>query len=206
LLSLADASGQERFQQAALEAFAYERSLFSPEKQTWLMPPADKATRAQRTRMTWNQGAPGIALSRIASLRYIDEPLIRDEIDIALERTIIEGFDQSPEDSHANHSLSHGYFGNLETLLAATQVEPSYGEHLDRYTAMLLDSITAHGWVTAAPLNVETPGLMVGLAGIGYELLRLAEPERVPSVLLLAPPYLAQPPQKSANHLASSFV
>ena len=29
---------------------------------------------------------------------------------------------------------------------------------------------------------------MKGAAGIGYELLRLAEPEGVPSVLLLAPP------------------
>jgi lantibiotic modifying enzyme len=29
---------------------------------------------------------------------------------------------------------------------------------------------------------------MTGLAGIGYGLLRLAEPEAVPSVLILAPP------------------
>jgi lantibiotic modifying enzyme len=35
---------------------------------------------------------------------------------------------------------------------------------------------------------VETPGFMVGLAGIGYQLLRLAEPENVPSALVLAPP------------------
>jgi hypothetical protein len=31
---------------------------------------------------------------------------------------------------------------------------------------------------------------MVGLAGIGYGLLRLADPRRVPSVLVLAPPKL----------------
>jgi lantibiotic modifying enzyme len=35
---------------------------------------------------------------------------------------------------------------------------------------------------------IDSPGLMNGLAGIGYALLRLAEPERVPSVLTLAPP------------------
>jgi lantibiotic modifying enzyme len=29
---------------------------------------------------------------------------------------------------------------------------------------------------------------MTGLAGIGYQLLRLAEPARVPSVLTLSPP------------------
>jgi lantibiotic modifying enzyme len=30
---------------------------------------------------------------------------------------------------------------------------------------------------------------MLGLAGIGYGLLRLADPARVPSVLALAPPW-----------------
>jgi lantibiotic modifying enzyme len=33
---------------------------------------------------------------------------------------------------------------------------------------------------------VYSPGLFQGAAGIGYELLRLADPERVPSVLLFA--------------------
>jgi hypothetical protein len=37
-------------------------------------------------------------------------------------------------------------------------------------------------------LAVETPGLMTGLAGIGYGLLRLAVPTRVPSVLVLEGP------------------
>ena len=40
----------------------------------------------------------------------------------------------------------------------------------------------------ASPSGVETPGLMTGLAGIGYGLLRLAEPRRTPSVLALEPP------------------
>ena len=38
---------------------------------------------------------------------------------------------------------------------------------------------------------VTGPGLMTGIAGIGYQLLRLAEPGRVPSVLTLAPPIAA---------------
>jgi lantibiotic modifying enzyme len=32
---------------------------------------------------------------------------------------------------------------------------------------------------------VDTPGFLTGLAGIGYGLLRLALPDRVPSALLL---------------------
>ena len=39
-------------------------------------------------------------------------------------------------------------------------------------------------------MRVESPGLMTGLAGIGYGLLRLAEPTRMPSVLVLEPPML----------------
>ena len=35
------------------------------------------------------------------------------------------------------------------------------------------------------PLEVESPGLMTGLAGVGHGLLRLAAPDRIPSVLLL---------------------
>jgi lantibiotic modifying enzyme len=53
---------------------------------------------------------------------------------------------------------------------------------------MILDSIARHGWQCGGPQAVEMPGLMLGLAGIGYQMLRLAEPDRVPSVLVLAPP------------------
>lgn len=206
LLALANASEQERFRQTALEALAYERSLFSPEKQNWLMPLADAASPStqgkteerQPAAMSWNQGTPGIGLSRLASLKFVneaDKAMLYDDIEIALEQTISAGFDSSAPGTRPNHSLSHGYFGNIETLLVATRTldEPCYNRNLERLTAMLLDSIDTYGWITAAPVQVETPGLMAGLAGIGYELLRLAEPERVPSVLLLEPPCMEKP-------------
>jgi lantibiotic modifying enzyme len=41
-------------------------------------------------------------------------------------------------------------------------------------------------------MEVESPGLMTGLAGIGYGLLRLAKPARVPSILTLEGPRGAQ--------------
>jgi lantibiotic modifying enzyme len=44
----------------------------------------------------------------------------------------------------------------------------------------------------AVPLGVETPGLMTGLAGIGYQLLRLAAPDIIPSVLVLEPPKVVE--------------
>ena len=83
--------------------------------------------------------------------------------------------------------------GNLEFVLSATRMLslPQYEEQVQHLTSMLLDSIERHGWVTGVPLGVETPGLMIGIAGIGYALLRLACAEQIPSVLLLAPPCAA---------------
>ena len=40
--------------------------------------------------------------------------------------------------------------------------------------AVTLESIRRDGWICGVPSGVETPGLMTGLAGIGYGLLRLA--------------------------------
>ena len=64
--------------------------------------------------------------------------------------------------------------------------EPCWKE-LAKQRAADLSAKTAEG---ECPSIVEAPGLLVGLAGIGYGLLRLAYPERVPSVLVLAPPQL----------------
>jgi len=58
----------------------------------------------------------------------------------------------------------------------------------ERLATVILDCIDRYGWGCGGPNGVEMPGLMLGLAGIGYQMLRLAEPDRVPSVLTLAPP------------------
>ncbi|GLV60320.1 hypothetical protein KDH_71400 [Dictyobacter sp. S3.2.2.5] len=176
LLRLAAVSGEKRFHEAALAALAYERSA----------KPGAAGLRA----MSWSYGAPGSALSRIASLPHIDDNTIREEIAADLQTTIDAGFAYHHDHIGPNHSLYHGDCGNLETILLATrQLDPEpYREHLERLTAQLLDSIDTHGWRMGVPLNVETPGLMMGLSGIGYQLLRLAEPEHIPSVLTLAPP------------------
>ncbi len=186
LLSLAAVSGQERFRQVAMEALAYERSLFSPEKQNWpdLRPEESSQVEYEPRYMSaWCHGASGIGLGRLASLPNLNDGRIREEIAIALNTTIRNGFGY-------NHSLCHGDLGNLEPLLVAAQMlgDQQYYEQLQEMSSMLLESVERGGWVTGVPLGTETPGLMNGLAGIGYELLRLAEPEKVPSVLVLAPP------------------
>jgi type 2 lantibiotic biosynthesis protein LanM len=196
LLQLASATGQERFRAAARAALAFDRSLFVPELANWadlrVFPSRERGaepvddTSATTTRppmVAWCHGAPGIGLGRLGALSALDDTDMRGDIDAALAATIGNGF-------ALNHSLCHGALGNVEMLLTAAGVLDRPEDHraLQRATAEIVSSIEVNGPVTGVPLGVETPGFMVGLSGIGYELLRLAAPDRVPSVLLLAPP------------------
>jgi lantibiotic modifying enzyme len=175
LLELASFTGEERFKTTAMDAIAYERSLFSPEAgncpdlrdfvDTQRGGAANNGRDKQKFMMAWCHGAPGIGL--------------------ALQTTMAQGFGR-------NHSLCHGDLGNLELLLQASEVldTPYWRVQANRIAAMVIESFGRHGYLCGVPLGVEVPGLMTGLAGIGYELLRLAEPQRVPAVLVLAPPML----------------
>ncbi|HVU66491.1 MAG TPA: type 2 lanthipeptide synthetase LanM family protein [Ktedonobacteraceae bacterium] len=197
LLHLASMSGKTHYRQVALEALAYDRSLYQPADQNW----ADLRTFAaqlargksakQQTAETgrapmmvaWCHGAAGIGLGRVGSLPFLDDEQVHQEIDIAIQTTVREGLKD-------NHSLCHGALGNLDLLVTATQKldNARYRTLLAETTSVVLESIHACGWVAGVPLGIETPGFMTGLAGMGYELLRLAEPACVPSVLLLEPP------------------
>ncbi len=192
LLKLAASTGEERFRRAALDSLAYERSLFVPELGNWADVRLHASRRAQQAQaagsghkamVAWCHGAAGIGLARLAGLTELDDATVREEIDTALKTTIRAGF-------AGNHSLCHGALGNVELLLTAAESLGRDEDHdaLERAAAGVVASIKANGPVTGVPLSVETPGFMVGFAGIGYELLRLARPDEVPSTLVLAPP------------------
>lgn len=200
LLKLASVSGETRFRQAAGEALLYERSHFSKEKrngldlrsapQTGQEPYKGQKERTPDVGMSWSHGAPGIALARLTALGQMDDELTRSEIARALPTLLEEGIGYDHELVGPNHSLAHGDCGTLETLLMAAQVldTPHLGTARERSIAQVLESKSQRGWMMGVPLNVETPGLMMGLAGIGYAFLRLSEPDHVPSILVLAPP------------------
>lgn len=198
LLKLAAVSGEARFRQAADEALAYERSLFSQEKRNWpdlrtspqMRQERQPGEQTPRYGMSWSHGAPGIALARLASPGAMDDEITRREIESALGMILEAGIGYHHTYIGPNHSLAHGDLGNLEAVLVATQMLalPHLQAARDQLAGQVLANMNQWRWVMGVPLNVETPGFMVGLAGIGYELLRLAEPEKVPSVLMLAAP------------------
>jgi type 2 lantibiotic biosynthesis protein LanM len=194
LLELSALTGEERFRTVALEGIAYERSLFLPDLGNWpdLRNFEDTVLSDQKNQPkcmnAWCHGAAGIGLARLRSLPYLDDEEIWTEINTALKTTLTRGFGY-------NHSLCHGDLGNLELILEASQIldDSQWKTQVARLAATILESIDKHGWLCGVPMGVENPGLMTGLAGIGYGLLRLAEPESLPSVLVLEPPKLNRP-------------
>lgn len=184
-------AGRERYRTVALEALAYERSLFDTRSGNWPdfreLAVARHAGEAagEASPVAWCHGAAGIGLARLNMLRHFDDAAIRQEIEAAVRTTLAWGLGD-------NHSLCHGALGNLELLLQAaeTLVRPDIEKSANGLALGILASLAREGFKCGPPLSVESPGLMTGLAGIGYGLLRLAAPSQVPSVLLLAPPRL----------------
>lgn len=183
LLRLAAETGDRRFRETAVAALEYERSLYDPEKRNWpdLREGAalEEATESHYV-WAWCHGAPGVGLGRLAGLPYLDDASVREEIEIAVESTIEHGFGKS-------HCLCHGDLGNLEivTLAAERLGRPDWARRAGRVAGGILAGIRERGWLFGLPGRAEPPGMMIGLAGIGYGLLRLAAPEQVPSVLVL---------------------
>ncbi len=189
LLQAATLTGKSLYRDMALDALSYERSVYSDRFGNWLdlrefgePPNPDEAPLA-----AWCHGAPGIGLARLWMWDYfnVDEQRqMRQEVDAAIRTTV-----QTPFPT-ANHSLCHGALGNLEFLFAANRFfdDLPLDDTVEQLISVILDSMDKNGWMCGVPGGIETVGFMVGLSGIGYELVRLAYPDAVPSILLLEDP------------------
>ncbi|MBW4562712.1 MAG: type 2 lantipeptide synthetase LanM family protein [Mojavia pulchra JT2-VF2] len=178
LLRLYKITQDPNFLEAAEEAIAYERSVFSPSAGNW----QDGREKKPSFMTSWCHGAPGIGLGRLGSLEILDTPEIRQEIAVALNTTQQFGL------QNLDH-LCCGNFGRMEVLLVgATKL--SSAELLQTVQKQAATVVARAKQVGAFYLfpelsaDVYNPGFFQGTAGIGYELLRLAYPELLPSALL----------------------
>ncbi len=192
LLELANTTGDERFREAGLASLNFENGEYSAELNNWrdyrdAMPSRGSTEELQRGQTSWCHGAMGIGLARLHLMRSIDDESLLPDVAAAATTTLNHGFGM-------NHCLCHGDFGNVELFLEASRNVRTrqLGVNLERLTGALLSDYEHRGFVSGHRLRLESPGLMTGLAGAGYQMLRLAEPDQVPSVLLLAPPRLAE--------------
>jgi lantibiotic modifying enzyme len=89
----------------------------------------------------------------------------------------------------ADLSLCHGELGVCDALTVLATGHDSAGAARERRrrAALVVGAIERYGPRGGVPRGVASPGLLNGLAGIGYGLLRLGYADNVPSVLLLEP-------------------
>ncbi|MEU3751149.1 type 2 lanthipeptide synthetase LanM family protein [Streptomyces olivoreticuli] len=189
LIALGRRTGREDCVAAGLKAFAYESRHFDGAEQDWydLRTGSGGVNRGGRHYANaWCNGAAGIGLSRIASwaaLGGTDDTVLRDAYR-ALKATI-RNFPRL-----RNHTLCHGRSGNAELLLrmAALRGDPTFRMEANvQVQSLWRDFDSARDGAADGSANFF-PGLMLGISGFGMHCLRLAAPERVPSVLLLDPP------------------
>jgi len=180
LLKLYEATGESSFREAALEAEAYESSVFLPEVSNW--PDFRHSPTAQGyAQMTaWCHGAAGIALSRLAALPILDTPQVRQDISHGLRAARLTG-------TQGVDTVCCGAMGRVEVFVVAAKElgDPAYLQEAQKMASSVLrrsrqDGGYALGWKKAPYLA----SFHQGMAGIGYEFLRLAAPASLPSLLL----------------------
>jgi hypothetical protein len=181
LLELYVATNDGVYRDAADRAFDYERRKFDPVARNWadlrdlerLRPTSSGSAFAT----VWCHGAPGITVSRLRAYELLRDESLRPEATIGLDTTrrIVRDMLASPGSAL---SLCHGLAGNCGVLLYGAEV---LGEELSGSRDLALEACarvlpvagSREPWLAGAELG-DNPSLMLGRAGIGWLLLRVA--------------------------------
>jgi type 2 lantibiotic biosynthesis protein LanM len=180
LLKLYEATGESSFREAALEAEAYETSVFMPEVSNW--PDFRQSPREEgyACMTSWCHGATGIALSRLAALPILDTPQVRQDISDGLQATRLDAMD-------GQDTACCGAMGRVETLIVAAKElsDPAYLQEARKMASSVLRRSRSEGGYTLGWQKAPyLASFHQGMAGIGYEFLRLAAPASLPSLLI----------------------
>ncbi|HVH13082.1 MAG TPA: lanthionine synthetase LanC family protein [Longimicrobium sp.] len=179
LLRLHGRTGDAALRDAALEGFAYERHLWDAAERNWWDPHYDRFLQLQ----SWCFGAPGTLLARLEALRTADTPEVRADLDDTLRRTA-----EYP-DEPVDHFCC-GNFGRAEILATAAEVlDDSVLHETARDIAVRAlaraETEDDFGFMPPGTAPLLRLSLFRGLAGMGYALVRLANPGRLPSPLAM---------------------
>ncbi len=179
LLRLYALTGDARLLEAAQEGLRYEDRALDPAKGNW----TEAVGRGKPDfGISWCHGAPGIGLARLGGLPMLDTASIRQDIEIALRTTRQIG-------TVGLDHLCCGTSGRAELLLTAAQrlQRPELAEVAARWLGQVITEADERGRFhlnLSLPRWVSQAHLFQGVSGIGYTLLRLAQPDALPSVLL----------------------
>ncbi|MGD9533405.1 MAG: lanthionine synthetase LanC family protein [Candidatus Nitrosocosmicus sp.] len=191
LLELYKITKENIYKDAAENAFSYENHWFNKQINNWPDFRSNSLVDANRLGFkyatAWCHGAPGIGLSRIRAFHLLKDPKYLLDSNAAIN-TSIQVLEKAIKNSNFDFSLCHGLSGVCETLLYADKI---FGTNL--YKSMLrrigLYGIKKYGKeVSYWPCGIKngvTPGLMLGLAGIGYFYLQLTDSSKISNPLMM---------------------
>jgi class II lanthipeptide synthase len=192
LAALGRTAGRADFVAGAREAVRYERSHFRPAEGNWpdLRSFGQPLEEAEAPCMVaWCHGAPGIGMARLRLHGLLpDEPALLEEALIAV-RTTTAALTDAPH-GIGNFSLCHGNSGNADFLITAAGLlgRSELRGEAESVAIRAIGQFEEQGlpWPCGVPGAGETPNLFLGLAGIGYFLLRLYDSGANPTILLPA--------------------
>jgi lantibiotic modifying enzyme len=175
-----DAGG--RYLEAARAGLRFESAWFDRSICSWRDPGSGAPTGT-----SWCRGAVGVGLARLRVAGLIGDPTAKAEAGAAL--ALVHSGVAALADTAAapgragDSSICHGLMGVTDLLVHAATVT-SAAAHRDaarRLGAGFARAAAERGhWVCGTLDLAETPGLMLGLAGIGAALLRIERPELGP--------------------------
>ena len=177
LTHLARATSNAQYEQLAQKAFAYQDALFDEREQNW----RDLRKLGEDTTIAaWCHGAVGIGLAHLNLDSMLTQESTRKFVRRAAAATWRMGMGW-------NHCACHGDLGAWELLnyaIAAGEApkELSSSNLLD----VILTSLEQDGPSCGIGRTAFTPGLLPGLGGIAYQLMRAHPEHDLPSILTLS--------------------
>jgi lantibiotic modifying enzyme len=176
LTLLARATGEGRYADMARAAFAFEENLFDEKEQGW----RDlRGLEGAPMAAAWCHGSVGIGLAHLDLDPTLSQPGTRLTLRRAAGVTYRLGLGW-------NHCACHGDMGAWELLERAIAAgEGPAGVSREQLLASLVTSIEDHGPSCGLARDAFVPGLLPGLGGVVYQLLRAHPEHELPSILIL---------------------
>lgn len=177
LLEYAYKMDQNHLLNDILAILNYENSKVNDNQDNWLDLRENESFDAPAF---WCHGAGGIGISRLMMSQIIENTNINGDLQKCINVLMTKGFGTS-------NTLCHGDFGNLDFLLTYAQVTKNneYIKISREIGRHVLKQKEENGqWNLDQHGDVNILGFMIGISGIGFELLRLNNPN-IPSVLSL---------------------
>lgn len=188
-------TNEDRFKNAAEQAFCYEQHWFSREQKNWpdfrgLYEQMPGVPPGAGFMIAWCHGAPGIGLARLRAYQILAQEAYLREAEVAIETTT-RMLEHAILSGQGNFSLCHGMGGNADLLLCAGQMlghpEPQVIAQRVGDFGVQEYHVDQMPWPCGVQGAGETPGLFLGIAGIGYFYLRLHNPANIPPITILLP-------------------